>query len=631
MTNIVEKTVKLNEQFNNQEKINQYEEEISPLIENAIKKSGLKNGWFQANTSEYGGVGLISYKDSNGNLTKDEKWDVIGSEFEKDEWWQGPKEKGENWSAPYHFDDWNADLVSHGKRLDYNGKFIGVVGVEINIDDLRKMLSEIKILKTGYLILMNPNLDFIYHPNKDVKNLEALDEKVAKDFQAHIESSAENTGLFFYKLNGVRKAIAYNKLSNGWILASAVTMSELMEQTKAMELFIIVCTILVLILGTIYSLIFAKSFTTPIKKMIESLEVISNGDLNVTLDIKSKDEIGDLSNSFNKFVKKIHTTLNDIQILAKEVVVSNDTLTKSTDILVKGEDSKYYHEVSEKVDKGIIQLNNSIEVILDNVRNQTASTEESLAALEEISATSSFMGENIKSTKDSFVETLRISGLSMGNMNEMAESMSEITNSVDSTGKEIENLKSLSNNIGAIVTSINSIAEQTNLLALNAAIEAARAGEAGRGFSVVADEIRKLAEQTNRETGKIDDLISSVQRGVNAVKDGSENVKDKVKRGLELSETSTNSMKQIEEHTRKNNVEIENMSNSINEQSQASSEITIAISSITDSSTEIEGLSIETTEISTNIKEALIKNQDMVNNLNKLVERLEEDLKFFKL
>ena len=90
-------------------------------------------------------------------------------------------------------------------------------------------------------------------------------------------------------------------------------------------------------------------------------------------------------------------------------------------------------------------------------------------------------------------------------------------------------------------------------------------------------------------------------------------------------------MKQIEEHTRKNNVEIENMSNSINEQSQASSEITIAISSITDSSTEIEGLSIETTEISMNIKEALIKNQDMVNELNKLVERLEEDLKFFKL
>ncbi|MBN2837119.1 MAG: methyl-accepting chemotaxis protein [Fusobacteriaceae bacterium] len=631
ITNIIEKTVKLNEIAKDQEKINQYEDSISPIIENAIIKSGLKNGWFQANTSEYGGVGLISYKDSNGTLTKDEKWDVIGSEFEGDEWWQGPKEKGNNWSAPYRFDAWNADLVSHGKKLEYNGKFLGVVGVEINIDDIRNSLSQITILDTGYLLLMTPNLDFIYHPIKEAKNLSDLDSEVAENFKKTIESSTENTGLFFYKLNGVNKAIAYNKLSNGWILASAVTMKEFYKQTKMMEIFIITATFIVLILGSIYSLIFSKMFTSPIKEMIKNLETVSNGDLNVTLNIKSKDEIGELAHSFNQFVDKIHRTLKDIQALANEVVSSNDILTKSTDILVHGEESIYYSELSDRVNKGIVQLNNSIEVILDNVRNQTASTEESLAALEEISATSTFINENIKTTKNSFSETLDISNLSMTNINEMTNSMEDITKSVELTVKEVENLKSLSNNIGAIVTSINSIAEQTNLLALNAAIEAARAGEAGRGFSVVADEIRKLAEQTNKETGKIENLIASVQKGVNAVKDGSENVKNKVKSGLELSEISKESMLKIEEHTRKNNSEIEGISNSINEQSQASSEITVAISSITDSSTEIEGLSIETTEISNNIKSALISNQEMVNGLNKLVERLNEDLKFFKL
>lgn len=141
ITNIVQTTMNFDEIKGNQSKIDEYENSISPLIENAIKKSGLKNGWYQANTAVLGGIGLISYKDDKGNLVKDEKWDVIGSEFEGDEWWQGPKEKGINWSSPYHFDAWNADLVSYGKRIDINGEFLGVAGVEVTLDYMKEDLS----------------------------------------------------------------------------------------------------------------------------------------------------------------------------------------------------------------------------------------------------------------------------------------------------------------------------------------------------------------------------------------------------------------------------------------------------------------------------------------------------------
>lgn len=631
ITNIIEVTINTNELEKDQVSVDEFEKKASPLIENAIKKSNLKNGWFQADSKEFGGVSLISYKESDGKLIKDKKWDIIGSEFESAEWWQLPREKGENWSKQYHFDSWNADLISHGKRLDYNGKFLGVVGVEINIDEIREVLSEIKVMKTGYLILMDSNLNFIYHPNKEAKNLMDLDKKVGEDFKNQILSSDKLVGVFFYELNGQKKSIAYNKLSNGWILASAVTMDDFTGRTKHLEFLIIINAIIIIILGTIYSIYFSKSFTNPIKSMIDNLTIISQGNLSVTVDIKSKDEIGDLSKSFNRFVEKIYITLKDIQNLSREVVFANDILTKSTDILVNGEKSIYYNKVNDEVNKGIIQLNNSIEIILDNVRNQTASTEESLAALEEISSTSSVINENIKTTKNSFDESLKISRFSRDNIAEMAKSMYEINDSVVITGKEIERLKTLSASIGMIITSINSISDQTNLLALNAAIEAARAGEAGRGFSVVADEIRKLAEQTNKETNKIEELIGSVQAGVDTVKNGSDIVKEKVKMGLILSETSKQDVEKIEEHTRMNNLELESISSSINEQSQASSEITVAISSITESSTEIETLSIETTDISNNIKIALLRNQEMIKGLNKLVDKLKEDLDFFKL
>ena len=289
--------------------------------------------------------------------------------------------------------------------------------------------------------------------------------------------------------------------------------------------------------------------------------------------------------------------------------------------------SKY--QLNNKLDMGIVQLNDQIEVVLDNVRSQTASSEQSLAALEEIAATSSNMTENIKTNVDSFQNTLKIAHESYNDIETMSLNGQDISTSVSRTNSEIEKLKNLSHDIGTIVVSINSIAEQTNLLALNAAIEAARAGEAGRGFSVVADEIRKLAEQTNRETNKIEDLINKVQTEVENVRQGSSAVNEKVTTGLKLMEISKNNISKIMDLTNKNNDDIAFISNSAQEQNTASREITTAISTITNSSTEIEVLSLNTSEIAMGIKDILIDKQEMVNELNSLANELKKDLDFF--
>lgn len=626
--NLYERTLSLDEIYGNQELIDKFEDEVENLMEGMILKAGTRNAWWQGNTKAFGGVSLVSIKELGGELVRDEKWDVIGSDFEQDEWWQGPIQNGTNWSEPYYFDEWQANLISYGKRLDYKGQFLGVAGVEFYIDDLKEHLSTINILESGYMVLLNERGDILYHPEENVTKASDLSQEVGEIFTSN---SRDKSGNIKFTNNGEDKLFVYQRLSNGWVIAANPVIQEMYAKVFDLQKIIIIALIVIIVLGLIYSLMLSSSLAKPIKEIAEKFKDLAQGNIKQKINLKSKDEIGEMAIEFNDFTDKLGKTIFDIQHLSNEVSNSNEILKKSMDNLISGEESQYYNELNTKLQKGISQLNQSIETVLDNVRNQTASTEESLAALEQVSATSQFINENIKNTEASFSKTIEIAENSNKDIGEMSKSISEISTSMNLTNIEIDKLKSISDNIGDIVTAINSIAEKTNLLALNAAIEAARAGEAGKGFAVVADEIRKLAEQTNMETDKISSLIENVRKGVDNVKEGGVSVNQKVEEGLRLSQLSIENINKITEYALKNNSDIKEISSSITEQVTASNEVTTAIDTIAQSSIEIESLSLDTSGISNDIKDSLIEKQDLINSLDKLVDNLKKDLDFFKI
>ena len=418
---------------------------------------------------------------------------------------------------------------------------------------------------------------------------------------------------YFNKLNkeGLFPKLGHTKLFKpwGWVIGTGFYIDQIdedvrlkeIEKSKVFKFNILLALgksiVIIILISLTITLLFNK-VSNAIKKILEVLEKGSEGDLSFRINYHSNNELGLISEKINGFFESIAKSLDKAKVLSDNVQNEMDDLNTTMNHIMNGSSSS----------SGIIQLNNHITKVLDNVRNQTASSEESLAALEEIAATLQTMNTYIDNTVAGFKNTLSLSNESFEKINNMSESMHEINSSVNTTNTEIEGLKHVSDDIGQILTAITGIAGQTNLLALNAAIEAARAGEAGKGFA----------------------LVGTIQSKVEAVKDGGEGIKGKVAVGYQLSETARDNMLKITELTNKNNEDIYEIANSSKEQGVASQEVTQAISTIADSSTDIEALCVETTDISENIKALLEDKLLLVDKLFNLAKELKNDLDYFK-
>ncbi len=267
-------------------------------------------------------------------------------------------------------------------------------------------------------------------------------------------------------------------------------------------------TVIGVLFGLAVALVITRTLVSGIKSANDVLRQISEGegDLTVSLPVKGRDEIGEMAGHFNRFVGKLSEIINTVKDSARQVAAGSTQLSSTSEHLAVS-----FGDQSSQ----IVATASATEEI-------SVSSEEVLRSLDEMKDRTETADKNITAGRTKLLSAVK--------------EITDIKSNVDDLGATVDNLSQSSRRIGNILNVINDIADQTNLLALNAAIEAARAGEHGRGFAVVADEVRKLAERSQSAIKEIDSIITALRNEADMASESMTKARSKVEGGVEIIE-----------------------------------------------------------------------------------------------
>ncbi|MDU1006968.1 MAG: methyl-accepting chemotaxis protein [Clostridium butyricum] len=558
------------------------------------------------------GIDNVYYSAEHGAVIIDsEITDESKLSFRDKDWYKKAKENTDKfiYSEPYVDAVTGNNVLTISKAVTgYNGEFIGVVGIDINLSEIETYIHDVSLLDYGYIVIADNNGKIVINNEKNKtfgENLSGFEFWDTLKNSNQEKTKWTNNGELTFVLQSIDE-------KTGWRIVGFVEEKEITEHLSSIRNTIFIAVAVFFTLGIIASLILTKTITEQIKKINIGVRKIATGNLRERIKVSSKDEIQELAENLN-------TALDSISGLLKEIDSTSEEMYDSASGIAS---------MSEETHAAVSEVANAINEVSNGSTDQATAISNVTNTVDGLSNRINDVDKNINNILNLSEVTDKLSDDGLKVLNLLIEKSVVTKQNTQESSSNVKEMTDSIKNINQISDVISGITEQTNLLALNASIEAARAGELGKGFAVVAEEIRKLAEESKDSTDKIKSIIKevnqksirfvdSMEETVNILNEQDESINNTKNIFIEIAESIeplVEAIRYISNLTDKMNNDKENVKKEIDNISVISQDVASVSEEVTASAEEVTATMDELTEyadkldgIAENLKEKLNK------------------------